>query len=433
MIWFLLACTVPAFLVSTTATGLMRRWAPRWGLIDQPAARKVHTTPTPLGGGVGIYCGFVIPVIGGQLFASWLARLPEIPDWIPLELAQHVEGLASRTGSLWMLIGAGTLLAVAGLLDDLKPLPWQPRLLLQFAVAGGLVAGGIRATLFVDLPWIGIVFSVMWIVLLINSMNFLDNMDGLSGGIAFIAAVVFSVVMLTLPGGPRWLVAGGLLVLAGATAGFLIHNRAPARIFMGDSGSMFLGMMLASLTMLGTFYDANSPGQHTIIAPLLVLAVPLYDTISVIFIRLRQGRSPFQADKSHFSHRLVELGLSKPGAVRMVHLATLTTSLAALLLYQVSNWTAALILTSQVLAILAIVAAFEMTGRRSRSEPSRPVDANSLAQGSASITNNANAPGDPENVAAVLLANQSPLDQEPVDTGTAPDPGISGASLRSQG
>lgn len=364
MLWFLFLCTVPAFLVSAIATALMRRWAPRWGLIDQPAARKVHSTPTPLGGGVGIYLGFVIPVVVGQGLVMWLSSLAEPPSWIPDELMIHLGGLSERTSALWMLIGAGTLLCGAGLYDDRHPLPWPPRLLLQFGVAIGLVIGGVRATLFVELPWIGYIVSAIWIVLLINSMNFLDNMDGLSGGIALIASIIFATVMLTLPGGPRWLVAGGLLVLAGSTAGFLIHNRSPARIFMGDSGSMFLGMMLASLTVLGTFYDENSPGRHTALAPILVLAVPLYDTLSVIFIRLRQGRSPFQADKSHFSHRLVDLGLSRPGAVRMVHLATLTTSLAALLLYQVSSWTAALILMSQVLAILAIVAAFEVTGRK---------------------------------------------------------------------
>jgi len=364
MIWFLVACLVPAFVVSLIATGLMRRYAPQWGLVDQPAARKVHTTPTPLGGGVGIYIGFVLPIAVGNLLAWWLSRQAELPAWFPPEIAIHLPGVIERGGMLWMLIGAGTLLAAAGLLDDLHPVSWKPRMLLQVVVAMALVAGGVRATVFVDYPWIGMVLSVLWIVGLINSMNFLDNMDALSGGIGLIAASIFAIIMLTLPGGPRWFVAGGMLILAGSLGGFLIYNRSPARIFMGDSGSTFLGMMLASLTVLGTFYDEKSPGRHTILTPLLVLAVPLYDTCTVVWIRLREGRSPFQPDKSHFSHRLVEMGLTRPGAVRTVHLATIITGLAAMLLYFVDSWAGALIVVTQVLAILSIITVLEQVARR---------------------------------------------------------------------
>lgn len=381
MIWFVAACVVPACLVSWGVTALMRVVAPRVGLVDQPAARKVHSVPTPLGGGLGIYCGFVIPVLIAQGAASWLWDVQPPPGWLPAEMTALLPGLLERGREVWLLVGAGTLLTAMGLLDDLRPLPWQPRLLLQFLIAAALAAGGVRATLFVEHPWIGAVLTVLWIVVLINSLNFLDNMDALAGGIGLIVSVIFAVVMLTSTGEPRWLVGGALLLLAGSLGGFLIHNRPPAKIFMGDSGSTFLGMMLASLTVLGTFYDERLPSRHVILAPLCVLAVPLYDTATVLWIRLREGRSPFQPDKCHFSHRLVELGLSRAGAVRTVHLCTLTTGLGALLLYSVPGWTGALVIVTLVLCVLAIINVLETAARRtsnnsstssSPAEPSSP-------------------------------------------------------------
>jgi len=372
MHWFVLACVVPAFMIALAVTGLMRWIAPRVGLIDQPAARKVHSAPTPLGGGLGIYCGFVVPVIAAQLAALWLSQQRTPPGWLPPEIAGMLPGLASRVRDVWLLIGAGTLLSAAGLLDDLRPIPWPPRLALQFLVAAALVAGGVRGTLFVEHPWVGHLLTVLWIVGLVNSLNFLDNMDALAGGIGLIAATIFAVVMLTATGEPRWLVGGALLVLAGSLSGFLVHNRPPARIFMGDAGSTFLGLLLASLTVLGTFYDERLPSRHVILAPLCVLAVPLYDTATVIWIRLRAGRSPFQPDKSHFSHRLVDLGMTRPGAVRTVHLCTLTTGLGALLLYRVADWTGALLIVTLVLCVLALISILESTARRRSSDVSPP-------------------------------------------------------------
>ena len=162
--------------------------------------------------------------------------------------------------------------------------------------------------------------------------------------------------MLTSQAEPRWLVGGCLVVLAGSLAGFLVHNRPPAKIFMGDAGSTFVGLMLACLTLSGTFYEPGQGSRHVILAPLCILAVPLYDFTTVLVIRLKDGRSPFQPDKNHFSHRLVELGLSKPHAVLTVHLATLTTGLGGLLLYRLQSWTDALLVVALVLCVLTIIA-----------------------------------------------------------------------------
>jgi UDP-GlcNAc:undecaprenyl-phosphate GlcNAc-1-phosphate transferase len=204
-------------------------------------------------------------------------------------------------------------------------------------------------------------------LVLINSFNFLDNMDGLSSGIALIAALLFSVVMLTGTTEPRWLVGGALLVLVGSLAGFLFfHNWPPARIFMGDSGSYFIGLLLASFTMLGTYFEHTDEesSRHVILAPLCILAVPLYDFCSVIVIRLKQRRSPFHPDKSHFSHRLVELGLKPSRAVFTIYLATLTTGLGGLLLYRVPNWTGAMLVVLLIACVLAIIAILETAARQ---------------------------------------------------------------------
>jgi len=365
MLFLITACVVPSFLIAFLSTGLMRRLAPRWGLMDQPAARKVHVTPTPLGGGIGIWLGVVIPIAAAQAAAWFLLRKGET-GWLPPDIAQHLEGVLYRSDMMWAILLGGTVLSVMGLFDDWRNLPWQPRLFIQILVACILVAVGVRATVFVEAPWFGAALTALWILGLTNSFNFLDNMDGLSAGIGLIVAVLFATIMLAFTSEPRWLVGGGLLVLAGALAGFLCHNRPPARIFMGDTGSYFIGLLLASFTVLGTFYEYGRTSTHVMLAPLCVLAVPLYDTASVLVIRLSQGRSPFHADKSHFSHRLVELGLSKPAAVLTIYLVTLTTGLCGLLLYQVETWMAAGIIMLLVGCLLAIIAILETAGRRQR-------------------------------------------------------------------
>ncbi len=356
-----LGCLLPAFWVSFLATGAMRWIAPRFGLIDRPSARKVHLIPTPLGGGVGIWAGVVIPFAIAQLLL--LTMRPQIENWLPASLLIHLEGAAFRSTELWVILSGGTILAVAGLLDDFRPLPWLPRLLLQLGVAMAVVCYGVRATLFVADPWVGGVLTVAWCVVLVNSFNFLDNMDGLSAGIGLISSVMFALIMLSRPDEPRWLIAGFFLVLAGALVGFLCHNWSPARIFMGDAGSYFLGFTMACMSVLGTYYTEADGRQHAILAPFCVLAVPLYDICSVILIRLREGRSPFQADKRHFSHRLVAMGLTKVQAVLTVHLATLTTGLGGLLLQQVSNWWGAMIILAMVGCVLLIIAVLEAAPR----------------------------------------------------------------------
>lgn len=365
--WIFLAA-LPSCLITLVAAYGMRRWAPRWGLIDQPSARKVHTTPTPLGGGVAIWLGVVGTFAAGQA-ALWLvASSPALADLLPEAVRPHLSGLHSRTGDLWKLLAGGTVLSITGLIDDRRGLPWQARLLIQFAVAAACVFGSdLKLTAFIGIPAVTSVMTIFWIVGLINSFNMLDNMDGLSAGIGTISASVLTAVMVLAPDpetqGPQLFVAGYLLVLVGALLGFLWHNRPPARIFMGDAGSYLIGFYLSTATLAATYTGYQSPRPHAVLAPLFIMAVPLYDMVTVLWIRLREGRSPFQADKCHFSHRLVDLGLTKAQAVLTIYLLSGACGLGAVLLHRV-DMVGAVLVTLLVLLVLVLIGILESTARR---------------------------------------------------------------------
>jgi UDP-GlcNAc:undecaprenyl-phosphate GlcNAc-1-phosphate transferase len=241
------------------------------------------------------------------------------------------------------------------------------RLAVQYGVAAACVTWqDWRLTAFIDVPLVTWSLSVLWIVALVNSFNMLDNMDGLSAGVAAVAASLLAAVLLSAPApgtqGPQLFVGGFLLVLVGALLGFLWHNRPVARLFMGDAGSYFVGFCIAVSTLLATFATYGGESPHAVLAPLCVMAVPLYDMVTVLWIRIREGRSPFQADKSHFSHRLVELGLTKGQAVLTIYLTTATCGLSALLLNQVNAFGAAIILLG-IICVLSLIAILETTAR----------------------------------------------------------------------
>lgn len=378
MSWLVVGALLPSALVSWLMVHVVRRRAVAWGLVDEPGERKVHSRTTPLGGGLGIWLGVILPLAVGQLLL-WLvsASRGAAPDLglpvaglrgmdLPAVVETHLAGLWAQSGRLWILMLAGTALAALGLWDDLREADWRVRLAIEFLIAAAVVAAGWRLSVFLDAPWVTVPLSVLWIVGLVNTFNMLDNMDGLSGGVAMIAAGILAAVLLAgqrvSDSGPQLFVGGYMLVLVGSLLGFLWHNRPPARIFMGDAGAYFIGFWLATGTIMATFAGGQLP-RHAILAPLCVLAVPLYDTLTVVLIRLRAGRSPFQGDKNHFSHRLVELGLSRPQAVLTIYLATATTGLGALLLYQVNAWGAMVILLL-VACVLSLVGVLETTARR---------------------------------------------------------------------
>jgi UDP-GlcNAc:undecaprenyl-phosphate GlcNAc-1-phosphate transferase len=278
---------------------------------------------------------------------------------LPEELSVYFPGMVYRFGQLLGLLAAGTVLMVLGLADDRYGLKWQIRLGVEFAVASFVVFGlGMQLTAFVPWGWVAGLISVVWIVALVNSFNMLDNMDGLSGGVAAIAATMLAIMLLSTPAQPQIFVAAMLLVLVGGLLGFLVHNWPPAKIFMGDAGSYFVGFWIACCTLLATYAGSKTSQPHAILAPVFVLAIPLYDMISVIIIRISEGRSPFEGDKRHFSHRLVELGQTKKQAVWTIYLATATCGLGALLLPRVDA-IGALIVSAIVLCALGLIRILE--------------------------------------------------------------------------
>ena len=369
LLLFVAGSVLPSFVVALAATYVVRRFAASWGLIDLPGERKVHVTPTPRGGGLAIWLGVVATFATAQLFLLLAERVPAIKELIPNFARSHLGGLWVQSPKLWILLGGGTALTLLGLLDDRGGLSWQLRLLVEFVVAGVCVwlVPNLRLTAFLPFPLLTEALSVLWIVALINSFNMLDNMDGLSAGVAAIAAGILAAVMLLAPDpetkGPQLFVAGLLLVIVGALGGFLWHNRPPAKIFMGDSGAYFLGFTIAAATLLASYTGYQGTQQHAIFAPLLVMAVPLYDMTTVILIRLAAGESPFKADKNHFSHRLVDLGLTKPQAVLTVYLTTAACGLGALVLHRTDRVGAVLIMLL-VGCVLCLIGILETTARR---------------------------------------------------------------------
>lgn len=365
MTLFVLACLVPTIALGWAFCWLVRKLAPRYGLIDQPAGgHKTHRDATPLGGGIAVWLSLLFVLALAQVFLLLVAKENEawrLFGWeLPDFLAKHLSGAKLKLPLLWVLFGGATLLMLIGLADDRFGLSWKLRLAVQFLVAILVVSQGVQVTLFLEVPWLTGAITVLWIVGLINSFNMLDNMDGLSAGVAAIAAGLFSLVMLLNPetpgGDPQWFVAGYLLLMTGALLGFLAHNYPPAKLFLGDAGSYVVGFWLATGTVLATF--AAGDGGHpafVVLAPLCVLAVPLYDICTVILIRLRERRSPFQADRKHFSHRLVELGMSRPQAVRTIYLVTLATGFGAVLLYEVRSTLGAVIVLLLVLCLLSTI------------------------------------------------------------------------------
>jgi len=362
MVWVYLVIIACSFLLSLLGTHLACRISRRIGFLDHPEERKIHRHPIPLGGGVAIYLAVVI-TIGLGFFAAFSLRQAGSPAWVPETLADNLAGIQSVMPKALLILVASFLLLVMGLIDDRLGIHPKAKLLCQIGVATLLVFAGIRATIFYASPILSGLITVGWMVLITNSFNLLDNMDGLASGVAAIIATIFLIVAIQTG---QVFVASLLLTLIGALLGFLIFNFPPAKIFMGDAGSLFVGFFLSVVTVFFTFTEKKLFTENLlfpILMPLIIFLVPLYDTGSVIVIRIRQGRSIFQADRSHFSHRLVDLGMTPREAVLIIYLVTFALSLAATVLYFLKLGPSLIILI-QSAAMMSLIALLERAGKR---------------------------------------------------------------------
>jgi UDP-GlcNAc:undecaprenyl-phosphate/decaprenyl-phosphate GlcNAc-1-phosphate transferase len=355
-----------ALALSTAFTSLMIRVAVKIGFVDKPGARKIHTRPVALGGGIAIIAAVFVVTATVVAAALFFSDHPSI-KWFGEKAAGYLAGVSAILWRLAVIAIGAAALAIMGIVDDRKALGAWPKLLVQIGVAVWLVFNGIQITLFMPWPILGAIATVVWMVFVTNAFNLLDNMDGLSAGVALIISAVFFAVAIETG---QIFFAAALAIFAGAVLGYLIYNFPPARIFMGDTGSLFLGYVLGVCAVMFTFVpkDGSLPESAQLlpfVLPFILFAVPFYDTISVIFIRLSEGRHPFDADKRHFSHRLNDLGLDKREAVLTIYAATVATSFPALYLYELSAY-ASVGAVVQAVMVLFVIAIMEHAGARKK-------------------------------------------------------------------
>lgn len=301
MVQFFLIFVV-ALLFSILGTPLARRVALATGIVDMPSKRKVHHEPTPLLGGAAIYGAFIVALLlfGGRA-----------------EIRQMIS----------IVLGA-TSISLVGLIDDARGVRASLKLLAQIGAAAIVVVSGLRIHIF---PWeaLNIGVSLLWIVAITNALNLLDNMNGLSGGIAAIAAAHF-LLLAALNG--QYLVGVLSAALLGACIGFLRYNFNPASIFMGDTGALFIGFILASVAIKLRFENTF---VVTWMVPPVVLLLPLFDTTLVFISRLRRGLNPLTTPgKDHLSHRLVTFGFTRREAVLICWLIASSAGMLAVFLTQ---------------------------------------------------------------------------------------------------
>lgn len=287
--------------VSCAATPLARWLAIRHGSIDVPTERKAHARPTPTSGGLAIIAGF--------LTAALLTGASQ----------------QLRPEALLAIISGALMVAAVGLVDDRVDLPAKLKLVLQILAAIPLLFGGVTIAflsnpfhpgLLVLPAWLSWVVTVLWVVAVTNAINLIDGLDGLAAGVSALACLALAVVAL------NWnqpAVALLCAALAGGALGYLPYNWHPASIMMGDTGAYFLGYIIAAITILGAF---KSAAAIAIFVPILVLAVPLFDTVLSPVRRYLHGKPAFQADRDHLHHRLLAMGLSEPRVVALTYIVT---------------------------------------------------------------------------------------------------------------
>ncbi|HOX05855.1 MAG TPA: MraY family glycosyltransferase [Planctomycetota bacterium] len=360
----LLTAFALAFALSALLGAAARPLARRIGFLDIPdLERKQGRAAIPYGGGPAMFLAFALTVAG-----LWFAGRSVAGAQGPVaELLPSFDFGAPGALRHFGAIGLGALLVfLMGLLDEARRIPPLAKFLVQIGAALILVWGGVRVTANIPGYPVSVALTVLWVVGITNAFNLLDNMDGLSAGTAAIAAFIFAMVG-DFTAQPE--LAAVLAALSGAAAGFIVHNFCPARLYMGDSGAYWLGFTLSALTVEATFYRGDgpagvaSPAMLALGVPLLILAVPVFDTASVLWIRLRERRPLWVGDRSHLSHRLQGLGLSVREAVLAIWLLTLACGLGALYLKHLPVHLGVLVL-AQAAAILAVVAILEGLGRR---------------------------------------------------------------------
>lgn len=309
-----LAAFLIAALTVIVTTPLIKKTALRLGFVDRPDPRKVHNRPMVRLGGVAMFAGFSLALLT-VWWTGGFGQLPQVKEY-------EAWGVA---------LGALAYFGI-GLLDDLFNLSPLSRLIMQVIVAIAAWSAGVQID-FITIPGLGLLqlpdpisltITVLWLVGMTNAINWIDGLDGLAAGVSGIAAVVMLLTCIFMKQPAAALIAAAL---AGSSLGFLRYNFNPAQIFMGDGGSYFIGFTLAGIGAIGLVKGVTTVA---VLLPYLILAVPILDMSAVILDRLRNGKSPFIADKRHLHHRLLNAGLSHRRTVLFIYSLTLWVGSLAL-------------------------------------------------------------------------------------------------------
>ena len=304
--WAYLGIFAATLLLVWALTPLAIRIARSSGFLDHPSLIKSHSSPMPYLGGVALLVTFSAAVLTAAL------------------INPPKDGL----GELTLILGLGLGLSLMGLADDLRGLNHWLRLAVEAGAALVLFVAGVQVLLF-EHTLIDATLTVLWIVGITNAFNLLDNMDGLSAGVAAISAFFFFLIA-ALNG--QFLVAGLSIAMVGCALGFLRHNFHPAKIYMGDAGSLYLGFLLA---VIGLKLRFDSPKQITFMVPILVLGIAIFDTALVVLTRLINRKSPWSGGRDHTSHRLIFVGLPVRVAVSLIFAGQIALGWLALLMSRI--------------------------------------------------------------------------------------------------
>jgi UDP-GlcNAc:undecaprenyl-phosphate/decaprenyl-phosphate GlcNAc-1-phosphate transferase len=323
---------IVSFFSSIIITPLVKKFALKIGATDQPNERKVHTSVMPRLGGLAIFLSFIIGIF---LF------YPNPIDY-------------------WPILVGGTIIILTGILDDIFTISAKFKLLGQIIAALVTVLGGIQiefVTIWQDeriyFEYFAIPITILWIIAITNAINLIDGLDGLAAGVSSIALVTISIIAITRG---DILIAFLGLVMLGSTVGFLVYNFYPAKIFMGDTGSLFLGYMISVVSVLGLYKEVTIV---SLIIPIIILGIPIMDTTFAIIRRLVQGRPLSSPDKLHLHHCIIRLGFTHRQTVIMIYALSILFSVIAIVLTRSTLWGSISILVSLLILVELIV---EVTG-----------------------------------------------------------------------
>jgi UDP-GlcNAc:undecaprenyl-phosphate GlcNAc-1-phosphate transferase len=337
--WAYLVVFAVAGVVTYVSTPAVLALSRRIGAVDIPDDRKVHAVPTPTLGGTGMFLGFMAALVVASSLEEFQASFRPLTVWPPTEMIGISVGV--------------TVIYALGVFDDLKGMQAPVKLSAQFLAAGLVFLAGVRLRYFrfpllealsLD-PELQAITTILWIVLIVNAVNLIDGLDGLAAGITAIAAGTFFIYSYNLSrqglAGPEPSAPLISIAIVGVTLGFLRYNFNPAKIFMGDSGSMSLGFLLAAATVVGVGRSApQNPNAESelflfylpLVIPVILLAVPLLDAVMALIRRARKRRHLFRADKEHIHHRLLEIGHGHRQAVLIMYVWTAAVAAATLAL-----------------------------------------------------------------------------------------------------